>query len=27
MIISRPFLVNQYKKATFAKDIFRGIKQ
>jgi len=25
MIISLPFLVNQYKKATFAKDIFRGI--
>jgi hypothetical protein len=27
MIINLPFLVNQYKKATFAKDIFRGIKQ
>jgi len=25
MIISLPFLVNQYKKTIFAKDIFRGI--
>jgi len=25
MIIILPFLVNQYKKTIFAKDIFRGI--